>query len=230
MGFEIRTARKTQQQLRGKTAVRREHERAGAILSGARSSPAIANDVVPDLTIVRVAIDQLHAAKRRARKPGKDHVANVLKCISALGQVSPILIDRDDHIVDGHVVIEALRQLGEAQVSAVRLDHLNEDQVRMVRVALNKLAEGSTWDLEELRVELGELQVAEYDLTNTGFSLPEIDIILQPPPDVGEATDDEFIDAQAEPVSAPGDLWQLGPHRLICGDALDRFLRQGSRA
>ena len=193
---------------------------AGVVLAAARSSPAIANDLVPDLKIELVKIDELRPAKRRARKAGKDHVANVLKCITAVGQVSPILIDRDGHIVDGHVVVEALRQTGETHVVAVRLDHLNEEQVRLVRIALNKLAEGSTWDLEELRVELGELQLGGYDLTDTGFSLPELDIILQPRPDSGEAADDESIEAPIDPVSAPGDLWHLGPHRLFCGDAL----------
>ncbi len=221
MGFQIKDARKTQQQLRGKTAARREHERQGVVLAAVRSSPAIANDLVPDLETVRVPIEQLQPAKRRARKPGKDHLANVMKCLRELGQVSPILIDRDHRIVDGHIVVEALRQLAATHVVAVPLDHLNEEQVRLVRIALNKLAEGSTWELEELRAELGELQLAGYDLTNAGFTLPELDIILQPPTEGGGiAVNDAVEEPPAEPVSRPGDLWLLGPHRLLCGDAL----------
>lgn len=170
MGFTIQTkAKATQKQLAGKTAARRERLKSGAVLSAALSSPAVANDLVPNLKVVQAAIDQLKAAKRRPRKAGKNHIANVAKCIKAVGQVSPILIDRDYRIVDGHVVVEAMKLLGQTHVSAVCLDHLDEDQVKMVQIALNKLAEGSTWELEELRPMLEELQLVGYDLTVTGL-------------------------------------------------------------
>lgn len=222
MGYVIRTKGKAiQKQLAGKTSARRERNRDRAVLAAALSSPAIVNDLVPHLKVVRAAIDQLKSAKRRPRKPGKDHVANVTKCIKAVGQVSPILIDREGRIVDGHIVVEALRLLGETHVNAVCLDHLDEAQLKIVQITLNKLAEGSIWEIEELRPMLEELQLFGYDLTATGFTLPELDIIMQPEPDTIQAEPEELLDPPEEPVSRAGDLWLLEQHRLLCGDALD---------
>lgn len=222
MSLVIRSKVKTtQKQLGAKTAARRERHRSGTVLSAALSAPAIVNDLVPDLKIERVHIDQLQSAKRRPRKASKEHIANVAKCLKAVGQVSPILIDRDDRIVDGHVVVEALKLLLETHVNAVCLDHLSEDQLKLVQIALNKLAEGSTWELEELRPMLEELQLVGYDLTTTAFSLPELDIVLQPETDANPAEADEVPDPPEDPVSRLGDLWVLGKHRLLCGDALD---------
>lgn len=223
MGRVIRTkAKATQKQLGAKTAARRGNQRAGTVLAAALSSPAIVNDLVPDLKLVRVAIDQLKLAKRRPRKPGRDHLANVAKCIKVVGQVSPILIDREGRIVDGHVVVEALTLLGETHVNAVCLDHLDEAQLKLVQIALNKLAEGSTWELEELRPMLEELHLVGYDLTITGFTLPELDIIQQPEAETLSAEAEELVEPPTEPVSRIGDLWLLDKHRLLCGDALDQ--------
>lgn len=223
MSLVIRSKFKTtQKQLAGKTAARRERNRTRTVLAATLSSPAIVNDLVPDLQIERVPIAQIRPARRRLRKPGKDHVANVAKCIKTVGQVSPILIDRDGRVVDGHVVVEAVKLLGETHVNAVRLDHLDEDQLKFVQIALNKLSEGSVWDLEELRPQLEELQLVGYDLTATGFTLPELDIAMQAEPDTGAAEAEELLEPPAVPVSQSGDLWILNEHRLLCGDALDK--------
>lgn len=222
MGLIIRSkAKATTKQLGEKIAVRRANLRDGVVLAAALSSPAVVNDLVPDLMVERVAIDQLKTAKRRPRKPGKDHVANVARCIKAVGQVSPILIDREQQIVDGHVVVEALKLLRETHVNAICLDHLNEHQLKLVRIALNKLAEGSVWELEELRPMLEELQLVGYDPSITGFTLPELDIIMQPELDGASSEVQELLEPPASPVSREGDLWILGAHRLLCGNALD---------
>lgn len=222
MGLEIRTkAKTTQKQLGGKTADRRERLKDSVVLSAVRSSPAIANDLVPALTVSRVPIEQLKSAKRRVRRAGKDHVANVVKCLKTVGQVSPILVDREDRVVDGHVVVEALKLLHETHVNVVRLDHLNEDQLKIVQLALNKLAEGSVWQLDELRPVLEELNLVGYDLTITGFTLPELDIILQDEVDEVAGEPDALLEPPSNPVSREGDLWDLNGHRLLCGDALD---------
>lgn len=222
MGLKIVSRGKgTQKQLIAKSAARREQQKSRTVLAAALSSPAIANDLVPDLKIERVPIEQLKSAKRRVRKPGKDHVTNVMKCIQAVGQVAPILIDRDGRVVDGHSVLEAMKVLGETHINAVRLDHLNDDQLKIVQIALNKLAEGSTWELEELRPMLEELELVGYDLTVTGFSLPELDIIMQPQSEGCPAEPEELLEAPAALVSRLGDLWRLGDHLLLCGDALE---------
>ena len=220
MGFEIRS-RATQKLLIGKTAGRRQFHAERTRLAAALSVPAIANDLVPDLKVERIAIDQLKPARRRLRKPGKITCANVATCIRTVRLVTPILIDCERRVVDGHVVVEALKLLGETRVNAVILDHLNEDQLKFVQVALNKLSEGSTFELEELRPHLEELHIASYDLTLTGFSVPEVDIILQGPAEAVCEESEELLDPPANPVSHSGDLWLLGKHRLLCGDALD---------
>ncbi len=221
MGFDIRSkARTTQKQLNAKMAARRGNLRCGTVLAAALSSPTIVNDIVGELKLERVLIDQLKPAKRRPRKASKDHIGNVAKCLKTVGQVSPILIDGAGRIVDGHVVVEALKLLGQTHVNAVCLDHLNDDQLKLVQIALNKLSEGSSWELEELRPMLDELQLVGYDLTTTGFSLPELDILLQPESDACLAESEKLLEPPEEPVSQLGDLWLLGKHRLLCGDAL----------
>lgn len=88
----VSKAKATQKQLSGKTAARREHHDESATLAAALSPPAIVNDLVPNLRIIRLPIDELQPARRRPRKPGRDHLANVANCIKAVGQVSPIII------------------------------------------------------------------------------------------------------------------------------------------
>ncbi|WP_195908619.1 DNA modification methylase [Novosphingobium sp. Gsoil 351] len=105
------------------------------------------------------------------------------------------------------------------KVPCIDVSHLSEDKVRLLTISLNRLAEKKTWDLAELKFELEELEIMEFDLTLTGFTMPEIDIIFG-----DEAEDKDKEDAVPEapevPVTIEGDLWLLGTHRVLCGSAL----------
>lgn len=220
MGFVIKN-KSTQKQLISRTSARRHGLASKTVLVATLSAPAIVNDLVPDLTIVRKSIHQLKPAKRRIRKAGKNQLDGIIKCLKSVGQVAPVIIDGDGRVVDGHVVVDALKALNETHVNCVCLDHLTDDQLKIVQIALNKHAEGSTWELEELRPMLEELQLVGYDLTSTGFTLPELDIILQPQETEVPPETEELLKPPAAPVTEAGDLWELGKHRLLCGDALD---------
>lgn len=143
-----------------------------------------------------------------------------------------MLIDSDNVIIAGHGRYEAAQRLGLKTVPTVQLDHLSEAQVRAYRIADNRIAELSDWDEDVLGFEIGELVdldiegLLDFDVDLTGFDTPQIDIILDGD---GAAVikEKETLELPAESkasVAQPGDLWALGPHRIICGDALDQHI------
>lgn len=138
-----------------------------------------------------------------------------------------MLIDGQDTILAGHGRIAAAQILGMDRVPCVRLEDMSEAQKRAYVLADNKLALNAGWDEELLALELGELLELDLDfgIGVTGFSIPEIDGLLEgvAPEDPGDPRDDALPDPLKCPSRCrPGDVWQLGPHRLICGNALDR--------
>ncbi|UZF94941.1 site-specific DNA-methyltransferase [Bosea sp. NBC_00550] len=182
------------------------------------------------LTVEHVPIASLKAYKRALRRHPAAHIEQLLASIRAFGLVQPILIDRDGEIVGGHGLLEAARKAGYLTVPVIRLGHLDEVQQRTLRIALNGLAEKSAWDRELLALEFGELLEIEhaldlnFGLEITGFASAEIDQLIESAATAScDAADDVLPDEVAgDPVSRPGDLWLLGDHRLICGDARDR--------
>jgi DNA modification methylase len=220
MGFEIKT-RKTKAQLHRKSVERRSQLAIATGIQAVRSTPAAINDLLPTLKIELREIASLKPPKRRMRKESKGQREPLLKCLKAVGQVLPIAVDREDRVIDGMRVVEAMRELGETHVNCVPLEHLTDEQAQFLRIALNKQAEGSEWVIDELRGGLEDIQLVGIDLTATGFSGPELDIIRLP--DVGNlpSPDEGFLEPPTQPVSRSGDLWLLGEHRLLCGDALE---------
>ena len=168
------------------------------------------------------------ALRPRATNPrthSKRQIRRIADSIERFGFRNPVLIDRAGGIVAGHGRVEAAKLLGIEKVPTIRLDDLTEAEVRAYVIADNRLAELAGWDREILANEfqgLLELDI-ELDLTITGFEMPEIDIMI------GElATDEEDDLADEVPaiddgpsVTRPGDIWCIGNHRLICGDATD---------
>ena len=148
-----------------------------------------------------------------------------VQSIRAFGFTNPILIDGDGTIIAGHGRLLAAKQMGLAEVPTIALPHLTEPQKRALRLADNKIALGAGWDLEILKLELADLAVldVDFDLSLTGFSSGEIDVVLKGQPD----PDDELIPAvPTNPRTKPGDIWILGKHRIGCGDGRDpAFLR-----
>jgi DNA modification methylase len=155
----------------------------------------------------------------RLNEAGVDAVA---ASIRSFGFRQPVVVDEQDVIIVGHTRYKAAQKLGLATVPVHVARGLTPEQARAYRIADNQTATLSQWDDDKLPLELIALQQADFDLSLTGFSAEELDRLLAPPPGEGLCDPDEVPEPPAEPVARPGDLWQLGRHRLLCGDATRR--------
>lgn len=166
-------------------------------------------------------LDKLLPYVRNARLHSDEQVAQIAASIAEFGFVNPCLVGADGVLVAGHGRLAAARKLGLATVPVVVLDHLTPTQRRALVLADNRLAELATWDDALLRVELEALQDEGFDLDLTGFDADALADLLagEEPEHEGQTEDDAVPDVPEEPVSQPGDVWLLGPHRLVCGDA-----------
>ena len=157
---------------------------------------------------------------RNARTHPKRQIEQIAASIRAFGFASPILVDEVGGIIAGHGRLFAAKLLGMAEVPTIVLPHLSQALQRALRLADNKIALGAGWDLEILKLELADLAVldVDFDLSLTGFSAGEIDVVLQDQPN----PDDELIPAvPTNPRTRPGDIWICGEHRIGCGDCRD---------
>ncbi|MBS0576225.1 MAG: site-specific DNA-methyltransferase [Proteobacteria bacterium] len=182
-------------------------------------------------------IDKLLPYVRNARQHSDEQIAQIAASIAEFGFVNPILTGADGVLVAGHGRLAAARKLGLATVPVVVLDHLTPTQRRALVLADNRLAELATWDDALLRIELEALQDDGFDLDLTGFDADALAELLadEEPQIEGRTEDDAAPDVPEEPVSRPGDVWRLGPHRLVCGDATTaeayaRLFPDGERA
>ena len=168
-------------------------------------------------------IERLLPYIRNARTHSEAQIAQIAASIAEFGFTAPILAGSDGVIVAGHGRLAAARKLGLASVPVVVLEHLTPTQRRALVIADNKIAENAGWDEELLRLELAELQGADFDLALTGFDADELLEIMAGEETTAEGHTDE--DAAPEvpvtPVSKPGDVWIMGQHRLLCGDSTD---------
>ena len=166
-------------------------------------------------------IERLLPYIRNARTHSEAQIAQIAASIAEFGFTAPILAGSDGVIVAGHGRLAAARKLGLATVPVVVLEHLTPTQRRALVIADNKIAENAGWDEELLRLELAELQEADFDLALTGFDADELLEIMAGEETTTEGNTDE--DAAPEvpvtPVSKPGDVWIMGQHRLLCGDS-----------
>jgi DNA modification methylase len=181
---------------------------------------------------------------RNPRTHSAAQVAQIAASIVEFGWTNPVLVDGDNGIICGHGRLAAARQLELAEVPVIELGHLTPAQKRAYVIADNRLALAAGWDEELLQLELGDLATAGFDLALTGFDEAELEALLAIPADDAEGDSDGPADPNdsadalpetpANPVSRPGDVWALGPHRLICGDAADpavvAALMQGEQA
>ena len=164
----------------------------------------------------------LRPYNRNARTHSKGQIKQIAASMKRFGFTNPILVSDDYEIIAGHGRFEAAKLLGLAGVPAVRLSHLSEDERRAYVLADNRLAEKAGWDREILAIELQELIALNFEIDLTGFAMPEIDLILDEAREASEPAgpEDTHPEMPAGPaVSRPGDLWILGNHRLLCGDA-----------
>jgi DNA modification methylase len=167
-----------------------------------------------------VPVSTLKPLGRETRKHPPAQVRKLAESLDRFGFVLPILVDSDSRVVAGWGLVLAARKLGVTDVPAVIVSDLSEADLRLLRVALNRLGEDSSWDIDALKLEFGDvLEISNsIDLSMSGFEMGEIDVVL------GGAIDEEdalpLVNEVDPPMTKFGDLWRLGDHRLLCADAL----------
>jgi len=174
-----------------------------------------------DIQVERWPIDRLIPYARNARTHTDEQVAQIAASIAEFGWTNPVLVGSDGVLIAGHARLLAARKLAMTEVPVVVLDHLSESQRRALVLADNRLALSAGWDEEMLRVELEALREDDYNLDLLGFTDEEIEgFLAEPAAEVAGLTDEDAVPETPEAaVTVPGDVWVLGPHRLVCGDA-----------
>jgi DNA modification methylase len=171
------------------------------------------------LRLERRAVEALIPYARNARTHSPEQVALIAGSIREFGFTNPVLVDGANGIVAGHGRVLAARKLGLETVPVIELGHLTEGQKRAYVLADNRLAERAGWDRELLALEVADLGALGVDLGTLGFEAAELDALLRSgAPDPREEATPE---PPKEAVSRPGDVWLLGPHRLMCGSSTD---------
>lgn len=176
-------------------------------------------------TIEWIAIKELSAASRQARRHSPSKIRNLSRSISETGFFNPILVDETNGIIAGHARLDAAKRLGMPEVPTISLPGLSADQKKALRIADNRLAEDATWNDELLALELSDLVAADFDLELTGFDTIDIDRILEPKNNT-VFEDDPLPSLPEHPVSRIGDIWKCGEHLVACGDARDETVYQ----
>lgn len=184
------------------------------------------NGLTPPLKIDFIPLDELKNASRQVRRATREQRKRVKRSIEAFGCVRPILVNGSMAIIDGHVVVEALRELGAKVVPCIVVDHLSDREIRRLAITLNKTQETGAWDEGVLAIEFEELLALDVDLAVTGFEIAEIDFHLghfSITDAETDLTEEPVIPAEqsAPAVTLQGDVWVAGPHRVICGRAQD---------
>jgi DNA modification methylase len=158
---------------------------------------------------------------RNARTHSDEQVAQIAASIVEFGFTNPVLAGSDGVIIAGHGRLAAAQRLGLAEVPVVVLDHLTPSQRRALIIADNRIAENSGWDPELLRLETDALRDDDFDVSITGFDADALSDLLdgEETDQTGQTDDDQIPEVQEDAVSKPGDIWILGPHRVLCGDA-----------
>ncbi len=166
-------------------------------------------------------VDLLIPYARNAKQHSDAQVAQIAASIREFGWGTPILVDGSNNVIAGHGRLLAARKLGMSEVPVVPMDHLTDTQRRALILADNKIGENANWDDELLGLELSELSDAGFNLELTGFTEDEWEALI-----AGEETnkegltdEDEVPEVPENPISKPDDLWLLGEHKLLCGDA-----------
>jgi DNA modification methylase len=165
-------------------------------------------------------IDRLRPYERNPRTHNEAQVDQIAASMVEFGWTNPVLVDEEGGILAGHGRLLAARKLGLAEVPVIRFEHLSEAQKRAYLIADNQLALQAGWSEELLAGELAWLRDESFDLDVVGFDATELERLLAiADGDAGSDAEDEVPEPPEEPVSKPGDLWTLGGHRLLCGDA-----------
>ena len=164
-------------------------------------------------------VSELIPYVRNARTHSEAQVSQIAASIREFGFLSPILVAEDNTILAGHGRLAAALKLGLKKVPCVKENHLTETQKRAYIIADNKLSLNAGWDNELLAVELSEIEGADFNLDLLGFDEAELSSIFDADKDVNEDDFDVEKELEEPCFSKTGDIWTLGKHRVICGDA-----------
>ena len=167
-------------------------------------------------------LERLQPYAKNAKAHGADQVAKIAASMAEFGWTVPCLVSDDGELIAGHGRVLAATQLGLTEAPVIVLGHLSEAQRRAYRIADNKLTELGTWDDVLLSEELNELLAEDFDLSLIGFDDAELEALLAgeiDPETASREGEDDVPEVPETPISRPGDLWVLGKHRLLCGDA-----------
>jgi DNA modification methylase len=180
------------------------------------------------LNVIYRSVEELKLDPANPRVHSKKQIRQIGNSIEAFDFNVPILVDRDGKVIAGHGRLLACREIGITEVPTICLDHLTPAQARAFMIADNRLTEIASWDDRLLAQQLKDLSLVGLDFSADviGFEMAEIDLRIASLEDVPDPADDP-ADAVPElparsPLTKPGDLWLLGPHRVLCGNALDR--------
>ena len=177
------------------------------------------------MEIRNISVKELIPYEKNTKKHDKTQINNVAESIKQYGFVQPIVIDKDNVVVIGHCRLLAAKKLKMKEVPCVCVEDLTEEQVKALRIVDNKSNE-SEWDFEFLPDELAEIDLSAFDF----------DFGIEDEEEETEIVEDEApeVDEDAEPIAKLGDIWQLGRHRLMCGDSTDKatveMLMDGKKA
>lgn len=169
-------------------------------------------------------VGALKANPHNSRTHTKRQIRQIADSVKAFGFTNPVLLDESNTIVAGHGRVSAAKLLGMTEVPTIRLVDLSADEIRAYVIADNRLAEKAGWDKAILAIELQHLLTidSDFDITVTGFEIPEIDLLLLPGDETPDSDDLLQVEELAQPVTRSGDLWKLGRHQVLCGTAVEQ--------
>ncbi|MFN3226065.1 MAG: DNA methyltransferase [Hyphomicrobiales bacterium] len=171
-------------------------------------------------------IETLRLPTNQARKHPPRQIEKIASSIETFGFNVPLLIAADGEVIAGAARLEAAKRLSFDELPVILIEHLTPAQVKAFRLADNRLTEDAVWDADALKIDIEDILEIDLDvdLELTGFEMPQIDQILHPVASTLPTTPDrdDEVPSSVEPISRRGDLWLLGTHRLLCGDATDR--------
>jgi site-specific DNA-methyltransferase (adenine-specific) len=172
-----------------------------------------------NMKIHEIEIEKLIPYARNSRTHSDEQVAQIAASIKEFGWTNPILVDGEAGIIAGHGRLAAARKLGLKKIPVIELSHLSPTQKKALIIADNKLALNAGWDNDMLALEFEELELEGFDLALTGFDEKEIDALTPEQINEGLTDEDAVPDVPDEPKTKLGDIYQLGKHRLMCGDS-----------
>jgi DNA modification methylase len=209
-------------ELQARSADRRSRQRRASLVQDLPPTTSHRNDLRPELKMRNIALDEIKLPARQVRKVGPDDIAEVAQSIERFGQSAPIIVGRDNKLIDGAVVVAAAKELGLRTLACVHVNHLTPEEESALRIVLGRMGHKRETDIEALHDELARLEKHGLQIRGLGYTDQELDqIMLRPLTDAKPQVDvDEAAELQS--ICQAGDRWLLGDHVLLCGDAKEQ--------